>query len=208
MNTREIKNNTELTNEVNTGKNEKKETTNYTIFSPLNEDIRKTILEQKKNYVATRSSKLQPGVAEKIVKDLTEKFNLTHPQHAIAILTMLFQQGGTARSCDGNMSVTFVGKTVKLAEVRKILKENSCNKSERKLARTLANEIREIANLLEIPGNLHQKIQKQNLDSTFTMEQKVWLSDFQSDNENCPIELRKLILETFKKTPENKPKKK
>jgi len=110
---------------------------------------------------------------------------------------MLFQQGGTARSCDGNMNATFMEVTVKLAEVRKVLKENSCNKSERKLARSLANEIHEIASILEIPGNLYQKIQKQNLDTTFTMDQKVWLSDFQSDNENCPVELRKLILETF-----------
>jgi hypothetical protein len=112
---------------------------------------------------------------------------------------MLFQQGGTARSCDGNMSVTFMDVTVKLADVRKVLKENSCNKSERKLARTLANEIHEIASILEIPGNLYQKIQKQNLDTVFNTEQKVWLSDFQSDNENCPVELRKLILETLKK---------
>ena len=40
---------------------------------------------------------------------------------------------------------------------------------------------------------------KQNLDTVFNTEQKVWLSDFQSDNENCPVELRKLILETLKK---------
>jgi hypothetical protein len=47
---------------------------------------------------------------------------------------------------------------------------------------------------------------KQNLDTVFNTEQKVWLSDFQSDNENCPVELRKLILETFKskKTTKNK----
>jgi hypothetical protein len=141
------------------------------------------------------------------VTDLTEKFNLTHPQHAIAILAMLFQQGGTARSCDGNMSATFMNVTVKLADVRKTLKENSCNKSERKLARSLANEIHEIADLLEIPGNLCQKIQKQNIEIVFTMDQKVWLSDFQSDNENCPIELRKLILDSFNKKPEDKQKK-
>lgn len=185
-----------------------KNTEKNNIFSPLNEDMKETILKEKKNYIAARSSKLQEGVAEKIVTDLTEKFKLTQPQHALAILAMLFQQGGTARSCDGNMSATFVNVTVKLADVRKILKENSCNKSERKLARTLANEIYEIANLLEIPGNLYPKIQKKNLDIVFTMDQKVWLSDFQSDNENCPIELRKYILDSFNKKSEDNSKKK
>ena len=51
-------------------------------------------------------------------EDLSQKFKLSEPQHAIAILTMLFQQRGTARSCDENfgepssksiMSVAFVG---------------------------------------------------------------------------------------------------
>ena len=74
----------------------------------------------------------------------------------------------------------------------------SCNKSERKLARILANEIREIALILEIPGNLYSKIQKSDLNKTFSLEEKTWLSDFQSYNENCPIELRNLIIDTFK----------
>lgn len=190
--------------EVITTEKVKKKTS---IFRPLDERIKQTIIAQKKNYVAARSSKLQPGIAEKIVTDLAQKFNLEEPQHAIAILAMLFQQGGTARSCDGNMSVIFMDVTVKLTDVRKILKENSCNKSERKLARTLANEIHEIASILEIPGNLYQKIQKQNLNTVFNTEQKIWLSDFQSDNENCPIELRKFILETFKKSTNLKQKK-
>ena len=92
--------------------------------------------------------------------------------------------------------------------MKKILKQNSCNKAERKLARTLANEIKEIAEVLDVPGNLYAKIQKLNLNRKFTVEEKVWLSDFQSDNENCPIELRQLILETFRKSGERKNKKK
>ena len=61
---------------------------------------------------------------------------------------------------------------------------------------------------MEIPGNLYNKIQKKDLKRTFTMEEKVWLSDFQSDNENCPAELRELILQTFKKEKSSKTSKK
>lgn len=169
------------------------------LTQPISNGLTETLQVEKTNYVAARSSKLPLGVAEKIITNLTENAKLENPQQALVLLAMLFQQGGTARSCDGNMVATYQGKTIKLAEVRKTLKQNSCNRAERKLARTLADRIYEIAVAMEIPGNLSQKVQKQNLDRKFEMEEKVWLSDFQSDNENCPVELRKIILETFKK---------
>ena len=64
---------------------------------------------------------------------------------------------------------------------------------------TQADHIHTICSAMEIPGNLYNKIQKQDLKRQFTMEEQAWLSDFQSDNENCPTELRELILETLKK---------
>ena len=88
------------------------------------------------------------------------------------------------------------------------MKQSSCNKGERKLARTLATEIFEVAETLEIPGNPYQKIQKLNLKKTFSLTEKVWLSDFQSDNEDCPLELRELILISFKSNKEKRKKKK
>ena len=119
-------------------------------------------LEEKKNYITARSSTLQDGVVEKIITDIQTNHKLDDPQKVIAILAMLFQQGGTARSCDGNMSVTLFDVTIKLADIRKVLKTNSCNKAERKLARSLADKIFEIAKIMDIPGNLYIKIQKQN----------------------------------------------
>lgn len=84
----------------------------------------------------------------------------------------ILQQGGTARSCDGNMSITLFDKQFKLADLRKIMKQLSCNKAERKLARTLANKIHEISVILSLPANLYLKIQKKNLERKFTMEEK------------------------------------
>lgn len=180
--------------EKNTEKNQK-----INLTSPIGETLKKNLIAEKSTYVAARSSKLPLGVAEKIITDLIQTSKLDTPEQALVLLAMIFQQGGTSRSCDGNMAVTYLGKTVKLADIRKILKANSCSKGERKLARTLADRICEIAEIMEIPGNLSQKVQRQNLDRKFEMKERVWLSDFQSDNENCPLELRKLIQETFKK---------
>lgn len=165
----------------------------------LSETLKIKLEKEKNNYVATRSSKLQPGVVTRVLKKIVEQYKLTSPEEATAVLALVFQQGGTARSCDGNMSVKIFDQEFKLASIRKILKDCSCNKSERKLARSLANEIKEVALIMELPGSLYNKIKKKDLSKNFTIEEKVWLSDFQSDNENCPAELRTLILDTFKK---------
>lgn len=154
--------------------------------------------QQKNKYVAGRSSTLQPGVVSNILADIKKNYKLESNNDSIAILALLFQQGGTARSCDGNMMVSIFDKNIKLSEIRKILKQNSCHRSERKLARSLASQIKVMALALEVPGNLYNKIKKNNLTKTFTLEETVWLSDFQSDNEDCPIHLREYIQETFK----------
>ena len=41
------------------------------------------------------------------------------------------------------------------------------------------------------------------------MEEKVWMSDFQSDNEDAPSHIRTLIMDTYKKetSPEQKRRK-
>jgi hypothetical protein len=173
----------------------------------ISESLIEKLKNEKNQFIPARTATLPKGVTENILKDIQKTYELKDRDEAIAILALLFQQGGTSRSCDGNMRIVLFGKTCKLAEIRNILKQNSCNKAERKLARTLANEIKEVAKVLEIPGNLYNKIQKLNLNKEFTLEEKVWLSDFQSDNKSCPIELKQLILETFRTSGEKKSRK-
>lgn len=165
----------------------------------ISETLKNKLENEKNFYVTNRSAILQPGIVTDILKKIEKQYNLNTQEEATVVLALLFQQGGTARSCDGNMTVKIFDQEFKLANIRKILKDCSCAKGERKLARSLANDIKEIALIMKLPGNLYNKIQKKNLSKNFTLEEKVWLSDFQSDNENCPAELRALILETFKK---------
>jgi hypothetical protein len=193
---------------MTTEKNNLNPTTATATNLSVSENLKNKLQIEKNNYVTARSSRLQPGVVDKILTKIKENFKLANNEEAASILAVLFQQGGTARSCDGNMSIRIFDQDIKLAQIRKILKENSCNKGERKLARSLADTIQEVCFIMEIPGNLYNKIQKKDLKRTFTMEEKVWLSDFQSDNENCPAELRELILQTFKKEKSSKTSKK
>lgn len=164
----------------------------------ISKELKNKLELEKKDFITTRSAKLSEKKATEILEKINQKFKLNATEEALTVVSILFQQGGTARSCDSNMSIRIFDKDFKLADIRKCIKEVTHPKSERKLARTLANQIHEIATIMELPGNLYQKIQKQNLGRNFTISEKAWLSDFQSGNENCPTELRDLILNTFR----------
>ena len=139
----------------------------------INESYKERLLKEKNTYVASRSSKLPEEMSINIVQKLQEQFKLKEYQDALVVIAVLFQQGGTARSCDGNMSTTIFGQEFKLADIRRILKQMSCNKAERKLARSLATPIQQIAYVMEIPGNLYSKIQKSDLKKKFHYGRKI-----------------------------------
>ena len=126
----------------------------------LSETLRIKLEKEKNYYVAGRFSKLQPGIVTDILKTIKNQHNLNTQEEAIAVLALLFQQGGTARSCDRNMAVKIFDQEFKLVNIRKILKNCLFAKGERKLTRSLANEIKEIAFIMELLGNLYNKIQK------------------------------------------------
>ena len=113
---------------------------------------------EKKLFVPARTLKLPQGTAEKILKKIQQHYKQETRNASIPVLVTLFQQGATARSCDGNMSIVIFGKYFKLADIKKILLQNFCNKAERKLARTLVTENQQIALVIKIPGNLYSKI--------------------------------------------------
>jgi hypothetical protein len=158
------------------------------------------ITELKKSsttMIKARSSKLSNDQVNTILKLMCNKYQLDDYTKAVAILALLFQGGGCAKGCDGNMSVTLFDSEIKLADLRKILQEAKCKRSERKLARSLADEIQAVSVELELEGNLTKKVERNNLKLTFNTDEKAWLSDFQADNPNCPSNLRVLINDTF-----------
>lgn len=167
--------------------------------SYITTELKTSLKNEKDTFVGARSSTLSNVAVNGILESIKKKYQLNDLGESVTILAFLFQGGGTARSCDGNMVVTVFDKEVKLGDIRKILKEAKCNRAERKLARSLANDIYEISAILELNGNLYKKVQRTHLEQEFTSEERAWLSDFQSDNVNCPIRLRNLIVETFKK---------
>jgi hypothetical protein len=151
---------------------------------------------KKEELVLPRSNNLTEVQVKQCLETFSnqQKLNLNQSQTAIAVL---LQAGGTAKSCDGNLSVSLFGQTIKLAYLRKALAECKCKGNERKLAKYLATKIAIISKTLEIPGNLAKKITRMHPERPFTIEETVWLSDFQVDNKDCPEILRKFITESF-----------
>jgi len=190
-------------------------------------NISSLLKNEKFTYTTSRTNKLQESAVDKIIKQFTLDVNAQsmEPQddntqntdgstpekgttqsgkppkitdeQATVIIAAHLQQGGTARSCDGNTSVTIFGRTVKLATLRKSLKLAGHKGSERKLARAMASTIFYVCSELNLEGNLSSKLTRLNPERTFSDTEKIWLSDFQCDNPECPPALRQLINKSF-----------
>lgn len=165
----------------------------------MDQDFLSSLGEEKQKVKLSRSNTFTEAEVNTILETTQNEIGLASSNEAKTVIAILFQQGGTARTCDGNMSISIFGKTVKLATLRKILKQCNHARGERKLARTLASDIFTICEKLEIPGNLSQKIKRLGTN-TLKLEpnEEVWLSDFQNLNPLIPDKLRILIEDSFK----------
>lgn len=183
----------------------KEQSTNEIAFEDFLENFKSS--DDFKKMIVPRSTKLSELQAEEVLTKFAEKHKLTRNE-TLLVITLLFQTGGTNRSCDGNLTVTVFSKEIRLASLRKTLVECKLKASERKLARTLGTQIFQISKELEIPGNLAKKITREFPERKFSTTELAWLSEFQVDNPECPEESRKLITESFKNRTGNKNKNK
>lgn len=164
----------------------------------LSKEFLTKLKKEQQTMSVSRSSTYTQEKSMEVLDKIQVDLKVSDRLEALAIIGALFHLGGTARKCDGNLSVDLFGRNTKLAEIRRTLRECGVAKSERKLARSFATEIRNICLELKIPGNLCSKIQKTYPElEIFSIEEATWLSDFQLENPDCPAELRKLIGNLF-----------
>lgn len=155
--------------------------------------------EMKKTVELPRSNVLSPNTSQAIIKHYKTVTESDTDEDAFTVIAVFAQQGATARSCDGNMTIKLLGKTFKLSTLRKIFSENKCKNGIRKFARTHADQIHFVCKELGIPGNLYNKLQKKQPSQNITTEDSIWMSDFQAYNPNCPKEIRDKIIQSFPK---------
>lgn len=165
----------------------------------LSESDKAQLLEAKRSLRLSRASTLNEEQTQKIIDTIKDQWNLDSDLHAYAALALISQQGGTARGCSGNFEITYLSKTFKLSELRQIFKTTIKDRyGLRKFARTHSTYFHDIcAAMGNLPGNLSNRIIAMNEKRNITESDRVWLSDFQADNEKAPKELRALIKQYF-----------
>lgn len=177
---------------------------------PFDEYLEEFNPEESK-IVIPRGGQMTKESGTEVLKNFAEKVGISYNQ-AIIAMSILFQTGGTNRSCDGNLQTEFAGKTIKLATLRSSLRECKQKGGERKLARLYGSEIFQVSQKLNIPGNLYKKCTRLNPGKNISEIESYWLSDFQIDNVDCPVGTMSLIQQVFDDRKTNKiskpPKKK
>ena len=171
-------------------------------YNKYNQERLKQFLENAKDegFVVPRTPTLSPLQTEKIVDAIMDETGLKSTEQALTLLAIIFQKGGTARQCDGNLEAEVQGKKLRLKTVRDCMRNVGLPRMERRLARSLATPIYEVCSALNIPGNLARAILTNETTklTNVTDQDKAWMSDFQNDNEDCPERIRQLISNHFK----------
>lgn len=160
--------------------------------------LRKEIRENKTNLTLPRNNSLSISITNEILHIASKTLNLTKDESFI-IIAIFAQQGGCAKSCDGNLPISFFNKSYTLATIRKIFTEAKQKNGLRKFAKTHCEEIGKVAEDLGIDGNLYAKISRLHPNKSFSKKEKILLSDFQLNNPQLSNENKALISETFNK---------
>jgi hypothetical protein len=161
-------------------------TTPEELFEAIEKDPKKieVIVEQN-------SAKITTAQNDTIIAEMIKKYNISDKQAFVA-LCIICQKGGTSKRALGNIYANVDGINITLENIRSILPKRI---SLRQWARTYATLIYKICSKYDIAGDLTKKITRKY--SNISPEDCIWLSNFQMDNPDCPMEFRAHIVEHF-----------
>lgn len=173
-----------------------------TIKLNINYDLKKIIRlhsELKNNTKKNTSKSLNKFTKEevtKIINLITENLNITDENITMILITGVMQLGGSNQKASNAVSYHLGAYNLSSQQLNNFIKKVIKNGTNRQLARTLADEIAQIAIALDIPGDLHNQmlLEFPNLSET----EKAWCSNFQTQNSNCPENIRKWLVKNFR----------
>ena len=111
-----------------------------------NKERLKQFLENAKDagFVVPGTLTLNSSQTEKVVDAIMDEAGLDSTEQALTLLAILFQEGGTARECDGKLKAEVQGKKLRFQTVRDYMRDFGLPRMERRLARSLATPIYEV----------------------------------------------------------------
>lgn len=133
--------------------------------------------------------------SQALIETVAQKINMTNSEVAASI-AIICQKGGTARQAQSMVYSIVNGKRLELSTIRAILRKKNLKFTLCQCARTNATNIYQVYQLFTIEGDLSKKIARH--EPSVTLEEKIWLSNFQMDNEDCPQNVRDLLMQHYK----------
>ena len=145
------------------------------------------------------TNKFDSDTVEKIINEIIIKLELPEnngQDTAWLLVAAVLQLGGSNQKAGNSISYTVNNFTLTSQQLNNIVKKITKSGTNRQLARSISDNIAEIATHLNIPGDLHSQILLEHPD--LTNYEKVWCSNFQTQNPNCPERVREWLVNNFK----------
>lgn len=173
--------------------NKKNDNENENYNNNLMENITEQILLEK-DIKLDYSSNLSEEESTQVLRRIADNRKFTEKEAAMS-LAALAQIGGTSPRAQGTVHVTINGTKFTLDLAWKSIREIT-GKSFRRYAKNHAETFQKICKHLNIQGNLVSKIELK-LNWTISENEKFYASDYQSDNSNCPENIKALLKEYY-----------
>jgi len=132
--------------------------------------------------------------SDRFISEVAKTAGISNNQAFVA-LAIISQKGGTSKKAQGTVYAIVDGIRVDLNQVRKILKERGMTFTIRQWARTNAMDIFKVCSHYGIEGDLAKKIGRN--DASITSEERIWMSNFQMDNPDCPDNVRNMLMRHY-----------
>lgn len=161
---------------------------------------RTKLIEQN---VTTRvTNAISDDVIDKVCEDIKKKLKIESLSEkesdltVIILLTGLLQNGGTNRIIGNGIRYSYNQHSLDAKTLNDIIKKHQKNGTIRQLARSLANDIAEVAITLNIEGDLANQMRMDYPDLTDV--DAAWCSNFQTTNSRCPEEVRNWLVDNYR----------
>lgn len=162
---------------------------------PFNENVDYSTINVTKGTppALVPSSEIDKLVAN--ITNATSGSNKMGDDEVTVALAIICQKGGTAKKANPNIYANVNGKVLELGLVRKVITDINWKYTLRQFARSKATFIQKTCSYFDIPGDLSQKLGR--LDPSLGSEDKIWLSNFQMDNSDCPEKIRNMLMSHY-----------
>lgn len=130
---------------------------------------------------------------DSLLRSVTSYYNVPIHLGLVGIFATL-QRGGTSRNKKSNVKIKFAEISFESKIINSYIIKANKNFTPRQFARYFANQIFDISKAHDLEGNCFVYISR-NLPEYLTnnREEKYWASDFQVENENCPLNIRNAL---------------